>query len=219
MKKRNSNFTIPLIMMGLLLLIACGNKVGEANHNSQETDSFTDVRDGKTYKTVKVGDQWIMAENLAYKPDSGKYWAYEDADSNIATYGYLYDWKTAMNIVPDGWHLPSREEWNTLRKTLGGKRGTWYYYEKIYPKMIKGGSSGLDMMFGGMRSCSGNYKHLDNKAIFWSSTTLQTGISIFGLDKNKEGYPHGLRFSKAPSAYNNGYQKSCPGYSVRLFKD
>ena len=99
MKKRNLIFTIPILILGLLLLNACSS--GEGNNNSKpETDSFTDPRDGKIYKTVKVGDQWIMAENLAYKPDKGNFWAYENNDSNIAIYGFLYDWETAMNIAP-----------------------------------------------------------------------------------------------------------------------
>ena len=62
MKKGNLIFTIPIIILGLLLLNACSSN--EKNNNSiPETDSFTDPRDGKIYKTVKVGDQWIMAEN------------------------------------------------------------------------------------------------------------------------------------------------------------
>ena len=36
-----------------------------------------------------------MAENLAYKPDQGNFWAYGDDTSNVAICGYLYDWETA----------------------------------------------------------------------------------------------------------------------------
>jgi len=219
MKKRSSIFTIPLLILGLLLIVACSSSK-KINNNKPETGSFTDPRDGKIYKTVKIGDQWIMAENLAYKPDNGKFWAYENDESNITIYGYLYDWETAMNIAPDGWHLPSDKEWITLRKILGGKMGTFPYLEKIYPKLIVGGSSGLDMLFGGMRTCDGEFKYLGDKARFWISTNDERSEkTIYGLESNKDGEPHGLRGSKAPYVSHNEYQKSCRGYSVRLFKD
>ncbi len=160
-----------------------------------------------------------MAENLAYKPDNGKYWAYENNDSNFAIYGYLYDWETAMNIAPEGWHLPSRKEWMAIQKTLGAKMQTYPYLEKIYPKLIVGGSSGLDMLFGGLRTCDGEFKYIGVKARFWASNNSKGEKAATGLNSNKDSIPHGLRRSKAPYAYNNGYQKTCPGYNVRLFKD
>ena len=219
MRKRSSIVTFPILILALLLFIACSNSKRINNISKPETGSFTDSRDGKTYKTVKVGDQWIMAENLAYKPDKGKYWAYENNDSNIAIYGYLYDWETAMNIAPEGWHLPSRKEWRAIQKTLGAKMSTFPYLEKIYPKLVDGGSSGLNMLFGGMRTCDGEFKYLGDKARFWNSDNSGSEKAVYGLNRNKDGIPHGLRGSKAPYAFNNGYQKTCPGYSVRLFKD
>jgi uncharacterized protein (TIGR02145 family) len=81
---------------------------------------LTDKRDGKTYKTVKIGNQVWMAENLAFKPSSGNYWAYDDDNSNVAKYGYLYDWETALDVCPAGWHLPSDKEWPVLTDYLGG---------------------------------------------------------------------------------------------------
>ena len=138
MKKRNSIIAIPFLILGLLLFFACTSSKRTSNAGNPETGNFTDSRDGKEYKTVKIGDQWIMAENLAYKPDSGNFWAYENNDSNIAIYGYLYDWETAMNIAPEGWHLPSRKEWKAVRKSLGVKSNIWPGMEKIYPKLIVG---------------------------------------------------------------------------------
>jgi len=217
-KKRNLTFTFPLLILGLLLFIACNSSKKTINNSKPETGSFTDPRDGKTYKTVKIGDQWIMAENLAYKPDNGKFWAYENDESNIAIYGYLYDWETAMNIAPEGWHMPSRKEWKAIRKILGAKWSTFPYMEKIYPKLVVGGSSGLDMLLGGMRTCGGEFKYLDDKARFWSSDNSGSEKTAYGLDSNKDSIPHGLRGSKAPYQSYNEYQKTCPGYSVRLFK-
>jgi len=85
---------------------------------------YTDPRDGKTYKIVNIGSQVWMAENLVYKPESGNYWAYNNIKSNVAKYGYLYDWETACKICPKGWHLPSDAEWTQLTNFLGNNSGT-----------------------------------------------------------------------------------------------
>lgn len=85
---------------------------------AQETDTFTDLRDGKIYKTVKIGTQTWLAENLAYKVDSGC-WAYNNDESYVKTYGYLYNWETAKNVCQIGWHLSTDDEWKILEKYLG----------------------------------------------------------------------------------------------------
>jgi len=64
------------------------------------------------YRTVEIGEQRWMAENLNCAVSGSKCYAYEPA--NCAKYGRLYDWETARNICPSGWHLPSKEEWEKL---------------------------------------------------------------------------------------------------------
>ena len=81
---------------------------------SQKSGTFYDVRDGKTYKTIKIGRQWIMAENFAYIPKIGKYKAYKKDIDNVQKLGYLYNWEGANNVAPEGWHLPSIEEWKKM---------------------------------------------------------------------------------------------------------
>ena len=100
------------------------SKIGEDNKTKENKaddkfGTFTDSRDGKVYKTVKIGTQTWMAENLAYKT-SGGCWANNNDKKNIVKYGYLYTWETAKNACPSGWHLPSDVEWTTLINYLGG---------------------------------------------------------------------------------------------------
>ena len=94
-----------------------------------------DSRDGKSYKTVKIGDQVWMAENLAFEPSSGIYWVYNNDKTNVPKYGYLY-WETALEVCPTAWHLPTDSEWTVLEDYLGG-------YELAGQKM-KSTSGSLD---------------------------------------------------------------------------
>ncbi|MCT4640129.1 MAG: fibrobacter succinogenes major paralogous domain-containing protein [Bacteroidales bacterium] len=96
--------------------------------------SFIDKRDGREYKTVQIGEQIWMAENLAYLPgnafsEKNSYgygvWGYNGnrvreakKQNEYKELGVLYNYKIAQNICPEGWHLPSVEEWSELEQTL-----------------------------------------------------------------------------------------------------
>ncbi len=82
--------------------------------------TITDSRDGKTYKTVVIGGRRWMAENLNI--NRGNSWCLKNDDSNCDKYGRLYDWNTAKMVCPAGWHLPSRQEWQSLVDYAGGNK-------------------------------------------------------------------------------------------------
>lgn len=87
--------------------------------------SMTDSRDNRVYKVVAIGKQVWMAENMNYDgaevvgASSYLGWCYNNEESYCDKYGRLYNWKTAEKICPDGWHLPSVDEWNVLVSTVG----------------------------------------------------------------------------------------------------
>ena len=140
--------------------------------------TFTDPRDGKVYQTVTIGNQEWMAENLAYEPSSGNYWAYDNDNSNVETYGYLYDWETALDVCPTGWHLPSDAEWTQLTDYLGGESvaggklketGTTHWNS---PNTGATNETGFTALPGGFRNNSGTFLKIGDYGYWWSATEV-----------------------------------------------
>ncbi len=102
--------------------------------NKEQKMEFVDLRDNKKYKLVKIWDQIWMGQNFAYKPKEWKYWSVNNDEKNTKEYWYLYDWETAQKIVPEGWHMPSKEEFNILIKSL-------WWAQKAYNSLVEKWSS------------------------------------------------------------------------------
>ena len=207
---------------------------------------MTDERDGKTYKTVTIGTQTWMAENLNYAYTGVPYnysgntsdstsWCYSNAAANCTKYGRLYTWTAAMDSVgtwstngkgcgygktcsptypvrgvcPEGWHLPTQTEWNTLFTAVGG--------QSTAGKMLKSTSgwnssdNGTDAysfsaLPAGYRYSSGNFILEGSFASFWSSSeSYSRGAYRMALDYND-------------NAFLDGDYKDL-GFSVRCVKD
>jgi len=169
--------------------------------SAQETGSFTDARDGKTYQTIKIGNQIMMAENLAFKPATGKYWAYDNDEKNVKTYGYLYDWETAKKICPAGWHLPTKIEYDILiKRAESNSEGKFDY-------LIKYGDSGFSSADCGYRQADGTFAGFDSNAYYWCSTPYLTDKAWY-LSMTREDETAAMRFANKAS-----------GFSVRCFKN
>lgn len=106
----------------LAYLSACGdNDSSSALYNTDiEYGALTDARDGQTYRTVPIGNQVWMAENLNYASDASL--CYGDDPGYCKKYGRLYTWSDGQDVCPAGWHLPNRAEWWTLVANVGGRR-------------------------------------------------------------------------------------------------
>ena len=180
--------------------------------------SLYDDRDGKTYKTVKIGEQEWMAENLNYDvqnyESSYRSWCYDNKDGkdgevdNCQKYGRLYRWSVVIDsltlakdsaitcgcrksgegtctipdkwkgICPNGWHIPTQNEWGDLVKFVGGS--------DVAGKKIKssgewnsiGGLNGTDeFCFAGLPAGyrSGSASYSNDYMYFWTADQYESG--------------------------------------------
>jgi len=138
--------------------------------------SFTDSRDGKRYRTVRIGTQTWMAENLNYTTSNS--WCYDDDPSNCTKYGRLYTWDAAMSACPSGWHLPSDVEWDILLAAVGGAStaGTML---KSTTGWSDGGNGadvyGFSALPGGWRDTDGTFTSAGRYGEWWCATEGWTG--------------------------------------------
>ncbi len=175
-------------------------------------DPFVDSRDGQIYQTVQIGYQCWMAENLNFGQIIGNYnqidngiyekYCYNETISNCDMYGGLYQWYEAMDyetiegtqgICPEGWHIPTDEEWKMLEGSVDSQYGypdpEWDLFNDrgfdagYNLKSAYGGWTGADL-FGftalpaGGRDLDGVYGGLTEGTGFWTSSSIAEGRSL-----------------------------------------
>lgn len=187
--------------------------------SEQKYDTFTDPRDGQSYKTIQIGHMVWMAENLNY--DTGKKnWVFEKRPYhklngiNTDNFGNYYALRTAKKACPEGWHLPSINEWEQLIYYMGGENnagknmksdepGTWVNDTEEYQNQF--GFSSVPA--GKHYKSSGSVGNIGEKAYYWTSSS---------------GY---IDNGKSVDIYSNsdkcfiGWMRKLDGLSVRCVKD
>ena len=123
-------------------------------------NKFTDSRDGNVYKTITFNNVTWMGENLRYQTKDEVALGDNDPKTNME-YGALYDWKTSMKVCPEGWHLPSGEEFQVLINYFNHKEG-WI---SKGPKV-----QAFGIQLAGMKDYEGSFTEMDESAYLWTST-------------------------------------------------
>jgi uncharacterized protein (TIGR02145 family) len=158
-------------------------------------ETFTDPRDGQEYDIVTIGDQTWFAENLNYETTNS--WWYDNSSASGDVYGRLYTWDNALIACPEGWHLPSDEEWKILEGFADTQYGVgnpvwdeWGYRGFDAGKRLKattgwpGNYNGNDFfgfaaLGGGYRHhLSGNFVYRGQFGVFWTSTEYDNESAI-----------------------------------------
>ena len=102
---------------------ATSSSAEKESEYDEATHTLTDLRDGQTYRTVTIGDQVWMAENLNYDYDSWQHhsYCYRNDEEYCNKYGRLYQALAAIAACPNGWHLPDSLEFVALIEAVGGE--------------------------------------------------------------------------------------------------
>jgi uncharacterized protein (TIGR02145 family) len=256
MKKRKQFFNYPLILLGglLMLSISC-NK--ENNNQSEPTygknipilfnpnktyGTIADI-DGNVYKTIIIGTQTWMAENLKttrynngttipYVTDD-KAWLdlttsatpaycwYKNDTSYKTIYGALYNWYTVNTgiLSPAGWHVPTDDEWDTLVNYLGGTPIAGYKLKETGTNhwstsgSFEDNGSGFTAVPGGFRNYNASFNNIGDDGYWWSSSE-----SIYKSITPKNAWYWNLDSHLGLANRSGDYYKSS-GFSVRCIKN
>ena len=171
---------------------------------------LSDSRDGKTYKTVVIGTQTWMAENLNYETKNS--YCYKDNSGNCSTYGRLYTWGAAKgSACPSGWHLPTGEEFRILCNVVGDEGCLSSF--RMFKSVSDYGSDtfGFGALSAGYKtkgsSSNGNtiahYSYSKEAPTFWTSSATSADDAVC----NEMGYRGAMSLAKSY------------GFSVRCVKD
>ncbi len=209
---------ILFIFLFIGIFVNC-NKEEEPEITEWDYSTFTDPRDGKSYKTIKIGNQEWMAENLAF--ETANSWHAGQYSTNGEIYGRLYTWESAKAAVPPGWHLPSDMEWKELEIVIGmdpqdvdkedfrgDDEGRKLKSQRYWAEEGYGNDSfGFAALPGGYRSNNCNFLLMTWHGYWWSST---------GND-NSKAWIRFISYNNSGISRRLSYVED--GYSVRCVKD
>ena len=143
---------------------------------------FTDERDGQVYRAVVIGKQTWMAQNLSYNPYGDMLYdkcpKAMSIDSSCGKYGIFYKLEDADTVCPNGWHLPSSDDWKTLIELAGGEYAAnkMLRTTKGWPENGSNESEGNGTDDFGFSAYPAGYKNftgttdLGKRAEFWTSS-------------------------------------------------
>jgi uncharacterized protein (TIGR02145 family) len=200
---------------------------------NENEGTFTDERDGKVYKWVKIGDQVWMAENLAWDSKTWESKIY----SGYEKYGWWYTWDLAHKpsdeggAAPDGWHLPTNAEWDILIDYLTAQN---YGYEGDGNDVAKALASTSDWLLSPYAGSPGNDPESNNTSGFngipvgvlsgGTSLDLVGNTASWWTDDLDQTYPS-LMGSTRELYYGNPFPYTASDYfsavyhSVRCVRD
>ena len=198
---------------------------------------LTDKRDKKTYKTVVIGTQTWMAENLNYETANSR--CYNNKLDSCAKYGRLYTWTDAMDsagtfstngkncgyerscsptypvrgICPEGWHLPTEAEFEQLFSAVGGENTAGKMLKsqtgwKAYSGIVNEDAYGFAALPAGSQTIYGDFSGVGYNAYFWSATQFNDYYEYYMV----------ALYYNYDSAYL-GDDIKYKGYSVRCLQD
>ncbi|RQO29787.1 hypothetical protein DBR32_14480 [Taibaiella sp. KBW10] len=231
---KSIKFNRSTMMCCITLLSLTASMTSCAKKTSKPTDpvTVTDV-DGNVYTTVRIGTQLWMTENLRttrYKDgtaiptglsntswgdaSAGAFAIYAENNAHNTTYGKLYNWYAVNTgkLAPEGWHVPSRAEWETLVSNLGGSSvagGKLKAISSLWnaPNLGASNSSGFAALPSGYKGTSGGYELMGESAYWWASSARNASQADYlRVDDDLAG------------AAINGATKQF-GYAVRCIKD
>jgi uncharacterized protein (TIGR02145 family) len=172
----------------------------------EESEPFTDSRDNKKYKMLKIGTQVWMAKNLNYNVGGSK--CYNNQPANCDKYGRLYDWGTAKKVCPKGWHLPSNNEWDELYRFADGTSGTDSpYISKTAGKYLKA-ASGFSALLGGMGRYDDRFDNIGIDGFWWSAD-----------EYDHDSYAYNRHLISTENVASWSYNDKISLFSVRCLKN
>ena len=176
-----------------------------------ENNTLTDLRDNQVYKTVTIGEQIWMAENLNYKyKDESKSLCYKDSTKYCDSYGRLYVKEIKDIVCPDKWHLPDSLEWDKIIQIAERKNGplkadsSWAPWQNNETNGTN--ETGFSALAAGMRTALGSgYGEINQKTRFWMSGKINRHVVMNVFNDEAPGY----LFTS----------DGVPVYSIRCLKD